>query len=131
MIFRWLDKIRQKPKPVRDQYAFIFTLVLVGIVAGVWSLSIPGRLLSIADFDDGKQTASAPFSGLWQNIKSQFGEVPNLVPEENVTNLVEEAVREAETMRNVRPTTTKDEENKQKIVLIATTTTATTSENTE
>jgi len=131
MIFRWLDSIRQKPKHVRDQYAFMFTLVLVAIVAGVWSLSVPGRLLSIADFESGKQKASAPFSGLWQNLKSQFGEVPNLVSEEAVTNLVEEAIREAEVMRNVHPTTTKAEENKQNIVLIATTTTATTSENTE
>ena len=76
MIFKTLDTIRQKPKRVRDQYAFGVAASLTLVIAGVWSLSLPSRFGSsnMASLSDASSTPveTAPFAGLIAQFKSQF-----------------------------------------------------------
>ncbi len=76
MLFQFLDNLRQKPKPVRNQYAFGFALCSTVIIAGVWSLSLPSRFASLgntAAVGSATEAAStAPFAGLFNQLKEQF-----------------------------------------------------------
>jgi hypothetical protein len=73
MLFRTLDKIRKKPKPVRDQYAFGIALAFTAILVGVWSLSLPARFTNLAGGKNEANTSSAPFSNLVKQFKQGFG----------------------------------------------------------
>jgi hypothetical protein len=77
MILRAIESIRQKPKAVRQRYAFVTTVIFTAIVTGVWSLSLPARFTAVqegvttASPEITSQTASAPFSGVWSQFKQQ------------------------------------------------------------
>ncbi len=102
MFFEWLDRIRQKPKVVREQYAVFAALVIVGIIVGVWSLSLPSRLSSLLDEETGVvQQASTPFSSLWSGMREQFSKRGDVLPAdvpsvEQIPNMLEEMVRAIE-----------------------------------
>jgi len=70
MILRIIESIRQKPKAVRQHYAFIVAVAFTTVVAGVWSLSLPARFSAVPALEG--QTASAPFSGVWGQLKQQM-----------------------------------------------------------
>ena len=76
MLFQFLDTLRQKPKSVRNQYAFGFALSCTLIISGVWTLSLPSRFAnigSVAAVGSASSTiASAPFAGLFNQMKEQF-----------------------------------------------------------
>ena len=76
MLFQFLDNLRQKPKQVRNQYAFGFALCSTVIIAGVWSLSLPSRFANLgntAAVGNASSTVSTvPFSGLFNQLKEQF-----------------------------------------------------------
>ncbi len=56
----WLNRLRQKPKHVLDNYAFFATCAVVAVIAGVWSLSLPVRFAGVfANFDQNGQAANA------------------------------------------------------------------------
>jgi hypothetical protein len=76
MLFQFLDTVRQKPKQVRNQYAFGFALGCTVLIGGVWSLSLPARfanLGNVAAVGSASSTLStAPFAGLVDQLKQQF-----------------------------------------------------------
>jgi len=77
MFFRLLDFIRTKPVAQRQQYALGGAIVVTLAITGVWSLSLPDRFAAIGErlgttTEAATQTASVPFSGLWQQLQSYF-----------------------------------------------------------
>lgn len=78
MLLRAIENIRQKPKPVRQRYAFVVTVTFTTIVVGVWSLSLPARFVAVQEGvmkvkpEITSQTATAPFSGVWSEFKQQI-----------------------------------------------------------
>jgi len=109
MFFEWLDRIRQKPKVVREQYAVFAAFLVVSVIAGVWSLSLPNRLSSLLDEETGVvQQASTPFSSLWSGMREQFSERGNVLPAdmpsvEQIPNMLEEMVRAIESGQQELP----------------------------
>lgn len=80
MFLTWFDNIRRQPKPVRERYAFFFTLGVMAIVIGAWSFSVPNRLASIAGGNNPtSQSASAPLGGFWGQLKEQFTGHPSSI----------------------------------------------------
>lgn len=81
MFFELLDRIRQKPRAVREQYAFILTTTFIGIVVFLWLFTLPSRFNEILSVtEDGVSTpATPPFSSLWDQMAG-FGETPESAP---------------------------------------------------
>lgn len=79
MLFKTLDAIRQKPKPVRDQYAFFFAVLCTFLIAGVWSMSLPSKLQSTSLASVSGASTTAPFGGLWAEFRSKFTPPPVMV----------------------------------------------------
>lgn len=73
MLFETLDKIRTKPKSVRDQYAFVAAVVFTVVLTGVWILSLPSRFSVITTEVATVNTKTAPFARLISQVKDQFG----------------------------------------------------------
>ena len=46
---RLIHLIRQKPKSVRDQYAFFGALGVVVLIGGLWVLSLPSQFVLVSD----------------------------------------------------------------------------------
>ena len=76
MLFQTLDAIRQKSKPVRDQYALLFAVVSTLVIGGVWSLSLPSKLQSTDIAAVAGASTTAPFGGIWAEFRSKFTPPP-------------------------------------------------------
>jgi hypothetical protein len=72
MLHNFFDNLRTKPKVVRDQYALLGAVCLTLMIGGMWSLSIPARLSTMATNATSTSVASAPMSGLFTQLKNQF-----------------------------------------------------------
>ncbi len=72
MLFRLLDGLREKPRHVRQRFAFMFALTLTLLVGGVWTLTLPARFLA-TEAPETQASAVAPFASLWGTMKDQFG----------------------------------------------------------
>jgi hypothetical protein len=73
MLFKIIDDIRTKPKPVRDQYAFMIALFCTLAIGGVWSLSLPSRFAPDSQVAALASTTNAvPFSNFFTQLKNQF-----------------------------------------------------------
>lgn len=64
-MWRFIENIRRKPEGVRNLYAFWGACVFTMLVIGVWSLSVPERLLSVLSFSEPQVP---PTSRLWSGI---------------------------------------------------------------
>ncbi|MFN3188475.1 MAG: hypothetical protein ACK42D_02955 [Candidatus Paceibacteria bacterium] len=78
MLLRAIENVRQKPKAVRQRYAFVIAATFTAVVAGVWSLSLPSRFMEVQEGViatspqmTSQQPASVPFSGVWNEFKQQ------------------------------------------------------------
>ena len=76
-----LEKIKKKPKPVRDQYAFYGALGVTAIIATVWAISIPASLerLGQPEMVEQEESGSSAFSTLIEQGKEQFATVREAV----------------------------------------------------
>ena len=78
MLFKILDKIRTKPKTVRNQYAFGVASVFTAILVVIWSLSLPAKFsdvnMAIKEDNNG-----IPFSGLLAQFKNKFNDAKKSV----------------------------------------------------
>jgi hypothetical protein len=78
MLLRLIENVRQRPKAVRQRYAFISAVTFTAVVAGVWTLSLPARFTAVQDGinvappEAVTQTANVPFSGVWAQFKQQI-----------------------------------------------------------
>lgn len=81
MFFRALDYIRRKPKAVREQYALGLTMVVVGSIAVVWLMVLPGRFGEIG-LGDASSVGTRPFSQFFE----QFRSAPAVSTEQSVEN---------------------------------------------
>jgi len=72
MFFETLDKIRIKPKHVRERYAFGSAFVFTAILVVVWLVSLPASFSNISGGVESEAVGVAPFSGFLTQIKNQF-----------------------------------------------------------
>ena len=72
MLFQVLDKMRGKPKIVRDQYALGIAVCCTVFVGAVWTLSLPGRFEQANVASVNAASSPGAFSGIWAQLKSQF-----------------------------------------------------------
>ena len=82
MLFKILDKLRSKPKAVRDQYSFLIAVTLTFVIGGFWSLSLPERFHLAIPGSLAVSTSSAPtapFSNFFSQFKDQFASVKEAV----------------------------------------------------
>jgi hypothetical protein len=114
MLFKTLDALREKPKPVRDQYALLFAITFTFIIGGVWSLSLPSRLESVGTASAGAASTTLPFGGMWAELKSKFVQKPSLTAEMSTLSSTTDSVTPTqaldlelrqENIDNLRPST--------------------------
>lgn len=79
MLYTFLDNLRSKPKASRDKYAMLGAICCTLVIGGFWSLSIPTRLSSMASTASTTSVASAPVSGFFTQLKSQFKSASKVV----------------------------------------------------
>ncbi len=92
MLFKTLDSIRQKPKPVRDQYALLFAVICTFLIGGVWSLSLPSRLETAGGAASvGAASTTLPFGGMWAEFKSKFTPAPIVIEETAIATSTSDA----------------------------------------
>jgi cytoskeletal protein RodZ len=76
-----IESLREKPKAVRNRYAFGIALVCTGVIALVWATTLPSRLVTQ---EDPELVASAQedvsyFSKAFSEVFSRAGEVVNTI----------------------------------------------------
>lgn len=89
MLYTFFDNLRTKPKIVRDQYALLGAVCFTLMIGGVWSLSIPARLSSVALNASSTNIAavgSTQASGFFSQLKSQFKSAKTAVVTPSPTN---------------------------------------------
>ncbi|MFT5831768.1 MAG: hypothetical protein ACI9SY_000137 [Candidatus Paceibacteria bacterium] len=75
MLIRFFSSIRNKPKEIRDQYAFWIALIATAIVAVPWFLGLPGQLAS-----QQSGVASEPiFSSFFNDASEKLGEATDSI----------------------------------------------------
>jgi len=79
MLFKILDKIRTKPKMVRNQYAFGIASIFTAILVMIWSLSLPAKFSDINMAIKKEDNNGIPFSGLLAQFKNKFGDAKKSV----------------------------------------------------
>lgn len=73
-----LRYLYNKPKSVRDQYAFMAALLFTGVIAGVWGITgvVSGRYsLTQAEEQKNEEESSPFFSTLVSQVKEQLASV--------------------------------------------------------
>lgn len=73
-MFRFIEKLRQKPEKTRKRYAFGVSFSIVLIIALVWGVTLPSRLHetnSLSEPDNGP----SPLDSLVRNFQSGFSSV--------------------------------------------------------
>jgi hypothetical protein len=82
MLFTFLDNLRQKPKHVRDQYAFGIAVFCTLLIGGVWSLSLPARFGGDSQVAAlASTTNAAPFANFFTQLKNQFSGFTEVINE--------------------------------------------------
>lgn len=83
MLLRAITAIRRKPRAVRQQYAFMTAVLFTAFVAGIWTLSVPARFVSVQQgvftttTPAASQPAAVPFSSVWNQLRQQVDTVVN------------------------------------------------------
>lgn len=75
--------MHQKPKAVRNQYAFLLAAGFVFVVAGIWTLTLPDRLSNITGesiVSDSADGIRIPFGGVLAELKGQWGKLSASLP---------------------------------------------------
>lgn len=108
----WLDKLRQKNKSVREQYAFVGAFLITGLIAGVWILSFRVNIDSFPSLPSPKADDTmveekttdnfgrSAFGNFFSEAKSNFSDliselstsVEKITPEEEEKSFDAEAV---------------------------------------
>lgn len=73
MLLRLINSVRQKPKPVRDQFAFWIAVVFTVLVATPVLFGLPGRL-DPASVDSNETDSQPMFSSFIDEVSGRFSE---------------------------------------------------------
>ncbi|MAZ56904.1 hypothetical protein CL653_03870 [bacterium] len=72
-----LQKLRQKPNYVKDQYAFWGSLLLTSLIAFVWGVSFIGS--DVGRTEQAKSDNTSAFGQYINDVKSQLGAVRGVI----------------------------------------------------
>jgi len=81
-MFAILDKLRKKPKSVRNRYAFWLAVLFTICVAGIWVTTLPTRLFLIMSTAAGTastaevRTLSSRWSNITAAVRTSFNKSP-------------------------------------------------------
>ncbi|MFM2381945.1 MAG: hypothetical protein RLZZ76_712 [Candidatus Parcubacteria bacterium] len=87
-----LERIRQKPKQVRAQYAFWLSLLLTLVVVGIWGLFQRDRFSNGVEQEEALIETKSSFFGELGEIFSGIGSLPSLFKGKVEYSREEEAV---------------------------------------
>jgi hypothetical protein len=134
MLARLIRSVRQKPKPIRDQYAFWTAILFTVLVGGVWGFGLSGSVNT--DVSSVQQPDSAGvFSSFFDEIGGKLSEVTDSIsaisePEESSPVVATSSVRSTSSqpldMNAIFATSTPVAEPGERSVRIATTSASTT-----
>jgi hypothetical protein len=68
----WLDRLRQKPKTVRDKAAFFGAAAVTGLIAFGWVTTLPGHFATIDSKDSPEKEAVGAFSKFFSEAKANL-----------------------------------------------------------
>jgi hypothetical protein len=74
MLIRTIRSVRQKPKQVRDKYAFGVAVGMTAIIASVWVWQLSGTASIVETENVAPVAAPAAFSTLLDEAKKKFSE---------------------------------------------------------
>jgi len=81
MFVRFIQKIRQKPKAVRDQYAFWIAVVSAGLVALVWFIGLRDGYIQESVQGNGSDSQTDSLGDLMSDFKDQVSSIREVVDE--------------------------------------------------
>ncbi len=97
----WLNKLRAKPKKVKDRYAFTGSAVLTGLIAVAWLISFPHQSDQISQNTKSDVEVVGAFSQFFSGAKGQIGSViasfKNLETVQKPNQVNEQTVNKPET----------------------------------
>jgi len=65
----WLERLRKKPRHVRDNYAFIGASSFLLVVAGIWALSLPLRFEDLNQLSVGAENIASVGGAVVEPVK--------------------------------------------------------------
>jgi hypothetical protein len=74
MLFRYLDRLRAKPRHVRERHALVMAVLVTGVVALGWMMTLPKTLMQ-GTAGVGEIDSPRPFATIWNQLRSQVSEV--------------------------------------------------------
>lgn len=74
---KWLERMQQKPKSAREQYAFFGAVGFTLVIALVWVVSLPAKLSSIESrhTSESEYETSGAFSDVWSDAKANIANI--------------------------------------------------------
>lgn len=94
MFFRYLEHLRQKPVHVRNQYAFWFATLFVGVLGVLWLLALPQQFLGMQSVTE--DAGTTPFVGLFNSLRPSSSESETAAPDTQVSAATSTATTTAE-----------------------------------
>ncbi len=75
-MWAWIDRLRQKPKAVRDQYAFFAAAGIAGVIAMIWVATLPNHFARMVEPTTGpEQEAVGAFKRFFTDAKLNLGAI--------------------------------------------------------
>ncbi len=104
---RLIENIRQKPKRIKDQYAFYGATAITGIIAIIWAISVPAGFEKNNESQDMVDENNRPaFSTFFGQMKDQFAGLRTSLDE--LASSTEEFVADQEQEVDAAPTSSEN-----------------------
>lgn len=71
-MWEWLERMRRKPKFVRDKLAFLAAVAVTGVIALTWSTTLPGHFAGINVEEGPEKEAMGAFARFFSIAKSNL-----------------------------------------------------------
>ncbi len=89
-----IESLREKPKHVRNQYAFYGAFVVTGLILALWVVSVPSRFQTPEEMAEDVSNDEGGFTRAFDDIKSNFvasvGSLQDDIPEEFLATTTED-----------------------------------------
>ena len=86
MLIRLISTVRQKPKHIRDQYAFWIAIGCTVLIGVVWLSGLTERVVTDSQTANDAES-SGVFSGFVSEITGQFSEVADNISQQSSTTI--------------------------------------------
>ncbi len=74
-MFKKLEKLRQKPRNVRNRYALVGAVLVTSLVTSIWVISMPARFSELSNTSATNTKVPGGFVRAMSDIKGQFANI--------------------------------------------------------